>query len=346
MKKRVLYFDVLKVIAVFFVILIHVVSEYWDTLSVNSSSFIGLSLLDSLSRFCVPIYFMVSGAIFLNEEKEITVKDVFKKYIPRILIIFIFWNLVYSFLNILIIGNKTLSFKVIGNIIINTLLGKGLFHLYFLPILMGFYLCLPLLKYITKKENKDILKYMIIVLFIFISVNKLLNYAFSLSISYPILFGGYLIYFVIGYYLNTFEISEKDTRLIYLLGILGLVVTISGTIICSRMFGKTEAFFNYLSFNVILYASAIFLFAKNKIKKVNDKVLKILTDTHFGIYLIHGLVLGLFEVIGMFKLFDKFTIPVSVLLSSIVIYCVSLISIFIGVKIPIVKNLISLDKKR
>ncbi len=346
MKKRVLYFDVLKVVAVFFVILIHVVSEYWDTININSNSFIGLSFLDSLSRFCVPIYFMVSGALFLREEKEITIKDVLTKYIPRILIIFIFWNLAYSFLNILILGDKTISFKEILTVLSNTVLGKGIFHLYFLPILMGFYLCLPVLKLITKKENKDILKYLILLLFIFISLNKLLNYALNTKISYSILFGGYLIYFIIGYYLNTFEINDRNKRIIYLSSILGFVITFAGTIICSRLFGKTEVFFNYLSFNVILYSSGVFLFAKNKIKKFNEKVLNILTSTHFGIYLIHGLVLGLFEVIGMFKLFDKLTVPVSVVLSSIVIYLVSLISIFIVIKIPLVRNLVILDKKR
>ena len=346
MKKRVLYFDILKIISVFFVILIHVISEYWYNLKVESPNFIGLSFLDSLSRFCVPIYFMVSGALFLNEEKKVTIKDALKKYIPRILLIFIFWNLVYSFLNIIILGEKSLNFKTVIEIILNTILGKGIFHLYFLPVLMGFYLCLPVLKYITKKENKDILKYLIILLFIFISLNKFLTYVLGTSISYSITFGGYLIYFIIGYYLNTFEIDNKNTRIIYLLGILGFTITFAGTVVCSRLFGMTEVFFNYLSFNVILYASAVFLFAKNKFKKANEKVINILTSTHFGIYLIHGLVLGLFEVIGMFKLFDKLTIPISVLLSSIIIYLVSLISIIIGIKIPIIKNLISLDKKR
>ena len=96
MNKRVIYFDILKAIAIIFVILIHVVSEHWDTLDVNSGSFVSLSLLDSVSRFCVPLYFMISGAIFLNEEKKITIKDILKKYIPRILLIFIFWNMAYT----------------------------------------------------------------------------------------------------------------------------------------------------------------------------------------------------------------------------------------------------------
>lgn len=345
MKKRVLYFDVLKIVAIFFVILIHIVSEYWDNLDVNSANFVWLSLFDSIARFCVPIYFMVSGAIFLNEEKKVTIKDVLKKYVPKVLIIFWVWNFVYNLVDVFA-ANKVVSVKIIGNIIVNTLLGKGIFHLYFLPIIIGFYLCLPILKEFTKKSNKDILKYLIVILFIFISVTKILKYSFNVSIAYPILFSGYFIYFILGYYLNTFEINEKNTKIIYLLGALGLVITATGAIVCSRLFGKTETFFNYLSFNVIFYSSAVFLFAKNKVKKFNQFLLELLTSTNFGMYLIHGLILGLLEYIGLFAIFDKLTVPIGVIVNCVLIYILSLALVFVLIKIPVVRNLVSLDKKR
>ena len=146
--------------------------------------------------------------------------------------------------------------------------------------------------------------------------------------------------------LNNMCDKYKITKFIYLLGIFGLAITFASTVICSRLFGKTEVFFNYLSFNVILYASAVFLLAKNKIKKAKEKIVNTLNRTHFGIYLVHGLVLGLFEVLGVFELFDKLTISISVILSSIVIYLVSFIAVLAVIKIPIVNGLISLDKKR
>ena len=129
MKKRVIYFDILKAIAILFVILIHAVSEHWDTLNVNSGSFVSLSLLDSISRFCVPVYFMISGAIFLNDDKNITIKDILKKYIPRILLIFIFWNMAYSLIYNYI-NDRVIDFAFISKTFLHTLLGEGVFHLY------------------------------------------------------------------------------------------------------------------------------------------------------------------------------------------------------------------------
>ena len=341
MKKRVLYFDILKIVAIVFVILIHVISEYWDSLNINSGSFIILSILESISRFCVPIYFMVSGALFLSDEKKITFKDILKKYVPRILLLFVFWNLLYSFLSV-IITKDVITLKMVGKVLLNTLLGEGIFHLYFLPIIIGFYLCVPLIKKITVKENKELLKYFIIILFIFFGFERLLEYLFNISISYQLLFGGYLIYFILGYYLSTFEISKKETNIIYILGILGFIITLGFTIVFSKAKGITDVFLKYDTFNVIMYSSCVFLFAKNHFNKFNDKLLNVLSRTNFGVYLIHGLVLGLLEYIG---LFDKLPIVLSIVLNCAIIYIVSTICVYILIKTPIIKRLVSLERR-
>lgn len=341
MKKRVLYFDLLKCVAIIFVVLIHVISEHWDTLDVNSNTFVILSILDSISRFCVPIYFMVSGALFLNEEKKVTIKDVIKKYVPRVLLLFVFWNVTYSILNI-IVSKDAITFASIGEVLLNTILGEGIFHLYFLPIIIGFYLCLPILKQITKVDNKNILKYLILVLFIFFGFNRIMEYLFDTSISYTIFFGKYMIYFILGYYLNTFNISKKNTKIIYSLGIFGLIITIIGTIISSRANGITDVFFKYDTFNVIIYSTAVFLFAKNYFVKFNEKLLNILTKTNFGVYLIHGLILGLLEYTKLFNLIDGTSISLAVIVNSIIIYIVSTSCVYILMKIPFIKKLVSI----
>lgn len=341
MKKRVLYFDVLKIIAIMFVILIHVISEYWENLDVNSNTFIVLSVLESISRFCVPAYFMVSGALFLNEEKKVTIKDVLKKYVLKIFLLFVFWNITYSVINS-VINHDAITFKLIGNILLDTLLGNGVFHLYFLPIIIGFYLCLPILKQITKEENRNILKYFIIILFIFFSFNRITNYLFGISLFYTIVFTKYLIYFILGYYLNTFTISKKNTNIIYILGVFGLIITILGTIISSKVNGITDVFFKNDTFNVILYSSAIFLFAKNNFIRFNEGLLKVLTQTNFGVYLIHGLVLGFLEYMKLFNILDSTSILLSVIVDSVIIYVLSSFSVYILMKIPYIKKLVSI----
>ena len=155
MKKRVIYFDILKALAIIFVIFIHVISEYWESLNTASIEFLVLTLFDSISRFCVPIYFMISGALFLRDDKVVTIKDVFKKYIPKMLLIFVFWNLLYNFVDLGVEGKIT-SVSVVLNVIRDTILGKGIMHLYFLPIMIGFYLCVPILTNFFRYSQEDI----------------------------------------------------------------------------------------------------------------------------------------------------------------------------------------------
>ena len=156
MKKRIVYFDVLKVITCFMVIMIHVISRNWYVLDLKSNEFTFLTILDSICRCAVPIYLMISGAIFLNEDKNIKIKDMFRKYILNIFLIYLFWNMTYSILNIIVYGNKIINVKVLKDIFISTILGNGIFHLKFLVTIIGFYLCVPFVRCITKKENKNL----------------------------------------------------------------------------------------------------------------------------------------------------------------------------------------------
>lgn len=68
--ERLLDIDFVRVIACFAVILIHVSSDYVEFLNVNSYVWWVANFYDSISRFCVPIFIMVSGAILLDREPE------------------------------------------------------------------------------------------------------------------------------------------------------------------------------------------------------------------------------------------------------------------------------------
>ena len=319
MKKRIVYFDVLKVITCFMVIMIHVISRTWYVLDLKSNEFTFLTILDSICRCAVPIYLMISGAIFLNEDKNIKIKDMFRKYILNIFLIYLFWNMTYSILNIIVYGNKIINVKVLKDIFISTILGNGIFHLKFLVTIIGFYLCVPFVRYITKKENKNLLQYLIILLFIFTCTPSILT-MFNINLKYPTLFTGFTLYFILGYYLNTFEINKKYRYVVYILGLISI-------------------FFEYGSFNIYLYSASLFLLFKNIFnKKEETKLLNSLSKLYFGIYLIHGLVLGLLMKYNVFNL--NMNLTIKVFFVSLIVFIISLITSFILSKIPFIKRLI------
>ena len=341
MKKRLLYFDLLKVLSSFAVVLIHVISEYWYDLPLKSSSFFSLTMIDGLIRFAVPIYLMISGAIFLNEEKEITIKDILTKYALKIILLFIFWNTAYVLLTKLIILEEPLTFKLFLDSLVSTLLGKGVYHLSFLVLIIGFYLSVPLIRKITKKENKKEIEYLLILLLIFTSILPMIRSIFGIKVNYSIMFSGFLIYVILGYYLNTFPISKNKRIVIYVLGIVGYLITSLGTYFYSNYVNNhNELFYTYLSLNVIMLSSAIFVFFKN-LKIKNEKTKKVITflgKEYFGVYLVHGFVIGLFHVLGLFDLDINMTLNVIIL--SILVFLVSLLISFIMSKIPYIKKLV------
>lgn len=344
MKNRIWYLDFLKVISAVAVIFVHVISEYWYTLNISGFDFKILTIFDSVVRFCVPIYLMVSGALFLYDNKEISVKDMFKKYILRIFLIFVFWTMSYTII-FAIVNGDILTIKNILNTFINTILGKGIFHLRFLVILLGFYLSVPIFKLITKKENKKILEYLIILLFIFHSVTLISSNVINMDINYPILFINYTLYFVLGYYLNTFDLSKKITNIIYAFGIVSLIITPILSIYHSTIISShSELFLSYMSPNVVIYSSCIFLFCKNLFKKFKNKDMKVLnmfTKAYFGVYIIHGLILGFYSKLGLFDL--NISLWLLVIILTLLITITSFVVSYILCKIPVIKKFVSLN---
>ncbi|MEG2929604.1 MAG: acyltransferase family protein, partial [Oscillospiraceae bacterium] len=91
-KERIVYLDLLRIFSIFCMILLHVSASKWYTTSVNSFEWQVLNIYDILVRFCVPVFVMISGAFFLDANREYTIKKLFSKNILRIIVAFIFWS--------------------------------------------------------------------------------------------------------------------------------------------------------------------------------------------------------------------------------------------------------------
>ena len=70
-KQRIEYFDHLRILATLAVVTIHVCSPYWFNGDVSSANWLFLNLFESASRWAVPIFFMISGTLFLGSTQGI-----------------------------------------------------------------------------------------------------------------------------------------------------------------------------------------------------------------------------------------------------------------------------------
>ena len=289
--EKIIYIEYLRVIACIAVIILHVSGD--KITSANGMYWNIMNIFNSLSRWSVPIFFMITGVTFLRKDKEISIKKLYKKYISKMIIIYIFWSTLYAlFLNI----GKNMSIKVIIEDII-----KGHYHLWFIYAIIGIYMIVPLLKKIA--EDKKICQYFLVLWLIIGSFIYTLGKVPQLANIYSVIQEKINLYFVLGYsgysilglYIHNNEISKKNERIIYALGIFGAIITILGTALED---GKTLILYHNLSPNIILMSLAIFTLFKQKVKQLNKYILNISKLT-LGIYLIHPMIFQILKYLGI-----------------------------------------------
>ena len=83
--------DILRILAILIVILLHVSFPFFDN-PLNSSQWIKALFPDTMSRWGVPVFVMISGAFML--QKNISINELWTKYIKRLAILLVLWNIV------------------------------------------------------------------------------------------------------------------------------------------------------------------------------------------------------------------------------------------------------------
>ena len=134
--------DALRVIAILAVILIHSTTKTLQVANHDVANVPFSLLLNQMARFAVPLFFLISGFVLeLNNKKNSSYVDFFRKRASRVVVPFIFWSSFYYLL-----GNNLNFSRLISVKFISTLInGSASYHLYFIPTLIIFYLVFPLL---------------------------------------------------------------------------------------------------------------------------------------------------------------------------------------------------------
>lgn len=288
MKNRVIYYDLLKVISIFAVIIMHIIGNTINTFNLNGFSKEIYNFICIICYFAVPIFVMVSGGIFLNPNKKIEINNIIKKYCLRILLCLFIFGFVYSMLEIYF-NTKTLNLEMILESIKNIITGNLWAHMWYLYLIFGLYLLTPIFRIITKNVNEKEYKYLLILLFIFTILINDINSILNLNIAFNILiYSPYVLLYFLGDYLNRYEIKEKIKKVIYLSSFISIII------IFLNNFFNLFSFYNFsytclLVFNIIL---SIFIFIKDRKIKLNKFIISI-SECSLGIYLIHQLIINI-----------------------------------------------------
>lgn len=346
-KGHVAYLDYLRILATLAVIWVHVAAQNWEAVAVTTSTWQIFNIANSAGRWCVGIFCMISGVLFLDNDKPLPVKKLLCKNIPRLGAAFVFWSGIYALIHLLE-GHDMPS-------VLAAFIG-GHFHMWFLFMIAGLYLAAPLLRRIT--QSKEATEYFLIVAFLFgllfprcIHLLRCLELPYNIrllvdavaadldNLKFP-LAHTYAFYFVLGFYLSRLEVKRPLRRVLWGLGIAGYLVTVGLTSWYSRKTGSGSVeFYAGGALHVCCMTVAIFLFGKYILSRITlgktgKKWVNCLSGCTFGMYLVHSLVLRIFQdILGWHSLSVHPVLAIPVL--TLVVAAVSwLIAWAIG-KIPV-----------
>ena len=341
--KRIISFDVMRTVAVFAVVFEHIAGQNFF-FSFPSVEWEIRNIYIALGRGFFSLFLMISGALFLSSEKPLVVKNLYSKNIFRIIYVFLFWSVIY----VIYIEGMHSGLKVAFLSVL-----KGPPHFWFLKMMIGLYILIPLLRVIA--ANRHALHYLVAFLcattFVMPAVFDYMELfceprQFFLKDFYDA-FGfqslGYVGYFVLGHYLYIYSIGRRIKYAIYVLGILGMICSALATSIYSHQIGETSGFF-FDDFHVLVLFEtlAAFIFFKDHCKRGGgtfQRAITSLSTCSFGVYLIHPLIMYTFnEYFGLNSTsFDPlYFIPVF----DMVIFSLSVIIVKIIISIPYLKKVV------
>lgn len=145
--KREIWIDWLRIVACLFVMSTHACEVFYfgdgGAQILTKTDAIWVSILNSFTRACVPLFVVASS--YLQFPIHYSAGEFFKRRLVRVLIPFIVWTLVYAF----VWGDPVHDFK---DLLLNFNYAAG--HLWFVYMLLGVYLLMPLLSPWAEKVGK------------------------------------------------------------------------------------------------------------------------------------------------------------------------------------------------
>ena len=148
--KREVWLDFLRVTACFLVMTVHSTEPFYlggeGTLVQSSADAFWVSVFEGLARCCVPLFVMISG--YLQLPLHHSTGEFFRRRAIRIVVPMVIWTVVYA----LVWGHPVANFK---GLLLNFNYAAG--HLWFVYMLLGLYLIMPVLSpWLEKVSRKEL----------------------------------------------------------------------------------------------------------------------------------------------------------------------------------------------
>lgn len=314
---RVVFLDWLRIIACFMVMAIHAAEPFYlggetpnITFIANKWDAIWISLVESVCRVCVPLFVMASSYLLFPLKKS--TGEFFRRRLSRIVIPFVVWACAYIWWFGDSWGKACFNFPDAGG------------HLWFVPMLLGLYLLMPLLSPWAEKVSERELRGWLILWLVTTTFPYLRRvwtalYGDPSFGAVPYLYGecpwnmfgmfhyvsGFIGYMLLGFWFRRFapEFSWRRTLAVAVpLGLVGAAIVGGGFYFripefpCAKPYAfavDLEMSIEYCSTGVAVAVIAAFMLIR-KIKTDGafyQWIVRPLSEASYGTYLLHMFVL-------------------------------------------------------
>jgi surface polysaccharide O-acyltransferase-like enzyme len=246
------------------------------------------NLLDAATRWCVPVFVMLSGALLLNPPKRPDPIDFAHRRWQRIGPALIFWSTVY-FLWRGLFWKESLS---LASVVQDMIMGRPFIHLYFLFLILGLYAVTPWLVLAIQRMTQAQLRQGIVVLFGFTVGANAVDF---LGTSAFTLFVPYLAYYLLGGYCTRYGWHSRHLGMIFVIAATA-VTCLTAVLVQIGGLEWRWAFYLYEDFSPTVIAMALSVFLLVTHHAFSPTVARLLTALapfSFGIYVAHPLVVEL-----------------------------------------------------
>lgn len=278
----------LRILACFMVILLHVAATDFHQFD---ERWWPANLWDSVTRICVPLFFMISGAGLLCKDEALNV--FFKKRFLKILPPLVFWSIFYALW-------RWVNGQQSDNFLLSILSGPKPYPLWYLYALVGLYLFTPILRKFYQHSTKTEKLWLIGTWFVSSSLLPTLINTLPLSTctmldaaplnavynTYNLFyFTGYAGYFFVGAYL--YEMKAPSSKSWLGFGAFSAATALLTYMASVKSGQPCSTFYSYSSPNVVAASVCFFAAFMTLPRSAPSRVIQVVSGCTLGIYCLH-----------------------------------------------------------
>lgn len=296
MKPKKIHLELLRIIAIYFVILTHTGRRgmtYYLTLEPSFRYFLTM-LVPLACQICVPLFFMITGATLLGKDE--TPGKVLKTRFARIALV----TVLASLMMYVYYGLRNDAPMSVPELLESLYSRNMIIPYWYLYAYLGLLLMLPFLRKMIRNMDDRELRYLLLLHLVFSGVIPMLQYRLSggtltlnPSLKVILVTSDIVVFPAAGWYFEHRDLSRKQIAALWGLTVLVLALTMYMThykICLTGQIGEGQVGTFYKSLclipTVTVYATVRKLTAHRSLPATAEKLITTLGSCTFGIYLI------------------------------------------------------------